>query len=166
MGTGFECFVLSLSLSFSSHSLLRSDRAVDGALSISSPFSFPERSESVEALLRLLLLLSVLLAVLVRFRTAFPVCGGEARLGETSAMLFRKSRYATGGVMGVFRRSCSSLSVALNGPAERRPAEGSPHDGIGSRKAEVRETADRGVFAETAEASDIAERSSDADGGM
>lgn len=90
MGTGF--FVLNLSLSFSSHSQLRSDRAVDGALSISSPLSFPEASESVEPLLRLLLLLSVLPVVLVRFRIAFPVCGGDARLGETSAMLFRKSK--------------------------------------------------------------------------
>lgn len=68
--------------------------------------------------------------------------------------------------MGVFWRSCSILMVALKGPAEGRPAEGSPDEGIGSRKADVRETADRGVFAETAEGSDTADRSSEADGGI
>jgi hypothetical protein len=42
------------------------------------------------------------LAVLVRFRADFPVCGGEASAGETIDIPLRKSVYATGGVMGVF----------------------------------------------------------------
>lgn len=89
-----------------SGSELTSERAVDGAVSICASFSFSESSviaESIEDSESLLLVLLVLrlLAVLVRFRGAFPVCGGEARLGETSCMHFRKSRYATGGVMGV-----------------------------------------------------------------
>jgi hypothetical protein len=160
-------FSLSLSLSLSSSpSQLSSDRAVVGALSICSPFSFSESSGSVEALVVLLSLLRVLLAVLVRFSIDLPVCGGEAMLGDASDMPFRKSRYATGGVMGVFWRSCSSLMVALKGPAEGRPAEGSPEDRIGSRKAELRETAERGVVVETAEGSDAAERSSEGVGGM
>jgi len=117
-------------------------------------------------LLWALLVLLVVLAVLVRFKTDFPVCGGEARQGETSDMPLRKSRYATGGVIGVFWRSCSSLMVALKGPAEGSPAEGSPEEGMGSRKADVREMADRGVFAETAEGKDTADRSSEADGGI
>jgi hypothetical protein len=165
MGAGRGLLVFSR-LSFSSHSQLTSVRAVDGALSIWSPFSFSESSVSVEAALVVLPLLRVLLAVLARFRTDFPVCGGEARHGETRDMPLRKSRYATGGVMGVFWRSCSSLMVALKGPADGRPAEGSPEEGMGSRKADVREMADRGVFDETAEGSDTAERSSEADGGI
>lgn len=68
--------------------------------------------------------------------------------------------------MGVFCRSCSSLSVALKGPAEGSPAEGNPEVGIGSRKADVREMADRGVFPDIAEGSDTAERSSEAEGGL
>jgi hypothetical protein len=170
IGAGFEPLVFSLSLS---HSQLSSDRAVDGALSIWSPFSFSESSVSVEellallSLLRALLVLLVVLDVLVRFRTDFPVCGGEARHGDTSDMPLRKSRYATGGVIGVFWRSCSILMVALKGPAEGSPAEGSPAGkGSRSRKADVLEMADRGVFAETAEGSDTADRSSEADGGM
>ena len=174
MGAGLE--PLGFSLSFSWHSsLLGSVCAVDGALSVGcSSFSFSGSSVSVGvvlavlALLRaLLVLLTVLvvLAVLVRLSRDLPVCGGEARQGETSDMPLRKSRYATGGVMGVFRRSCSSLIVALNGPAEGRPAEGNPDDGIGSRKADVRETAERGVLRDTAEGSDTADRSSDAEGG-
>jgi len=67
--------------------------------------------------------------------------------------------------MGVFRRSCSNLMVALKGPAEGSPAEGSPDEGMGSRKADVRDTAERGVR-ETAEGSEVAERRSEADGGM
>ena len=120
MGAGldFSCFPWSTSTlpsflsSFSSASTLISGeltsvRAVDGALSICPSFSFSESSvvaESIEDSESLLLVLLVLrlLAVLVRFRGAFPVCGGEARLGETSCMHLRKSRYATGGVMGVF----------------------------------------------------------------
>jgi hypothetical protein len=164
IGTGFG--LLGLSLAFSSHSQLSSDRAVDGALSTCSALSFSGSSDSVELLLLVLVLLRVVLAVLVRFKTAFPVCGGEVRFGETRDMLFRKSRYATGGEMGVFWRSCSSLIVALKGPAEGSPAEGSPDEGIGSRKADVRETADKGVFAETAEGSDTAERSSGGGGGI
>jgi hypothetical protein len=164
IGAGLGLLVFS-ALSFPSHSQLTSVRAVDGALSIWSPFSFSDSSVSVEAALVVLLLLRVLLAVLARFNTDLPVCGGDARHGETRDMPFRKSRYATGGVMGVFWRSCSSLMVALNGPAEGRPAEGRP-EGMGSRKADVRETADRGVFDETAEGSDTAERSSEADGGI
>ena len=71
--------------------------------------------------------------------------------------------------MGVFSKSCSSLMVALKGPAEGSPAEGSPDEGMGSRKsrkADVREMADKGVFTETAEGSDTAERRSDVDGGI
>lgn len=68
--------------------------------------------------------------------------------------------------MGVLRRSCSSLIVALNGPAEGSPAEGSPEEGMGSRKADVLEIADKGVLAETADGNDTADRSSEADGGM
>jgi hypothetical protein len=68
--------------------------------------------------------------------------------------------------MGVLRRSCSSLIVALKGPAEGSPAEGSPEEGMGSRNADVREIADRGVPAETADGNDTADRSSEADGGM
>jgi hypothetical protein len=96
IGAGLEPFVFSFS--FSSHSQLSSDRAVDGALSIWSPFSFSESSVSVEellallSLLRALLVLLVVLTVLVRFNTDFPVCGGEARHGETSDMPLRKSR--------------------------------------------------------------------------
>lgn len=67
--------------------------------------------------------------------------------------------------MGVFRRSGSNLMVALKGPAEGSPAEGSPDEGMGSRKADVRDTAERGVR-ETAEGSEVAERRSEADGGM
>ena len=90
-----------------SGSELTSVRAVDGALSICPSFSFSESSvvaESTEDSDSWLLVLLVLrlLAVLVRCRDTFPVCGGEARLGETSCMHLRKSRYATGGVMGVF----------------------------------------------------------------
>ena len=176
MGAGLG--LLALSLSFSSLSSLSSVRAVDGALSIWSLFSFSESSVSVVVLLALLALLTLLrallvlltvlvvLAVLVRFRRDFPVCGGEARHGETRDMPLRKSRYATGGVMGVFRRSCSSLIVALKGPAEGRPADGSPAEGIGSRKADVREMAERGVLRETADGSDTADRSSEAGGGI
>lgn len=120
MGAGldFPCFSLSafsLSSSSSASTLisgwqLTSERAVDGAVSICSSFSFSEPSvvaESIEDSESLLLVLLVLrlLAVLVRFRGAFPVCGGEAKLGETSCMHLRKSRYATGGVMGVFWKS-------------------------------------------------------------
>jgi hypothetical protein len=68
--------------------------------------------------------------------------------------------------MGVFCKSCSSLMVALNGPAEGSPAEGSPEEGMGSRKADVLEMADKGVLEETAEGSETAERSSEPDGGM
>lgn len=173
MGAGLGLLVFSLAAS--SPSSLTSVRAVDGALSIWSLFSFSESSVSVEALLALLSLLRallvllvvlVVLAVLVRFRRDFPVCGGEARHGETRDMPLRKSRYATGGVIGVFWRSCSSLIVALKGPAEGRPAEGSPEEGMGSRKADVREMAERGVLTETAEGSDTADRSSEVDGGM
>ena len=176
MGAGLG--LLAFSLPFSSLSSLSSVRAVDGALSIWSLFSFSESSVSVVVLLALLALLALLrallvlltvlvvLAVLVRFRRDFPVCGGEARQGDTSDMPLRKSRYATGGVMGVFRRSCSSLIVALKGPAEGRPAEGSPAEGMGSRKADVREMAERGVLRETADGSDTADRSSEADGGI
>jgi len=78
-------------------------------------------------------------------------------------MLFRKSRYATGGVMGVLSSSYSSLTVALRGPS---PADGRPAEGMGSRKADVREMAERGVLSDTADGSDMAERSSDAEGGM
>lgn len=78
-------------------------------------------------------------------------------------MLFRKSRYATGGVMGVFCSSYSSLTVALRGP---RPADGRPAEGIGSRKADVREMAESGVLSDTADGSETAERSSVADGGI
>lgn len=79
---------------FSSTSLT-SVRAVDGALSIRSPpFSFSESSDFAESAEELLLLewLRVLLAVLVRLITALPVWGGEARLGDTSVMLLRKSK--------------------------------------------------------------------------
>lgn len=123
-GLDFPCFSLSTSSllssflascfsSFSSTSILisgsefTSEQAVDGAVSMCDSLSFSESSvmaesiEDSESLLPVLLVLR-LLAVLVRFRSAFPVCGGEARLGETSCMHFRKSRYATGGVMGVF----------------------------------------------------------------
>lgn len=68
--------------------------------------------------------------------------------------------------MGVFCRSCSSFSVALKGPAERSPAEGRPDEGIGSRNADVREMADRGVFPDIADGSDTAERSSEAGGAI
>lgn len=66
--------------------------------------------------------------------------------------------------MGVFCISYSNLRVALKGPAEGRPADGRPDDGRGSRKADVREMADRGVS--TAEGSETAERSSEGGGGM
>lgn len=99
MGAGFEPFSFCLSLSslslFSSRSSqpqLRSDLAVDGGLSTCRSFSFSEFSDSVVPVLPLLLWLSVLLAVLVRLDAAFPVCGGEAKFGEASDMLFRKSR--------------------------------------------------------------------------
>ena len=100
MGAGLELLIFSLPSS-SLHSQLSSDRAVDGPLSIWSPFSFSESSVSVEALLGLLSLLSLLRALLVllvvlvllaRFNVDLPVCGGEARHGETSDMPLRKSR--------------------------------------------------------------------------
>jgi len=158
----------SFSVSLELHSQLSSDRAVEGALSICSPFSFSESSEFAEVLLELLVLvlLNVLLAVLVRCMAALPVCGGEAMLGETMDIALRKSMYATGGVIGVFSRSCSILTVALRGPAEGRPAEGSPAERKGSRNADVREIADRGVLSDTAEGSDTAERASAGGGGM
>lgn len=172
IGAGFELLVLSPSFSLLP---LLSVRAVDGAPSVSaSPLSFSASSGSVLvlvvlsrlSLLRALLVLLVVLVVLVRLRADFPVCGGEARHGEINDMPFKKSRYATGGVMGVFWSSCSSLIVALKGPAEGSPAEGRPEVGIGSRKAEVREMADSGVLLETAEGSETADRSSEADGGI
>lgn len=101
IGAGLAPFVVSssFSFSFSSHSQLSSDRAVDGALSIWSPLdSFSESSVSVEellallSLLRALLVLLVVLTVLVRFSTDFPVCGGEARHGEIRDMPLRKSK--------------------------------------------------------------------------
>ena len=113
----------------------------------------------------LLALLPMLLAVLVRLKTAFPVCGGEARLGETSDMLFKKSRYATGGVIGVFWRSFSNLSVALKGPADGKPADGRPEEKRGSRNADDLDTADNGVLSESAEGSDTADRASETEGG-
>lgn len=67
---GLFGFFSSWGFSLSSHSQLTSDRAVDGALSICSPFSFSDSSEFAELLLELL---SVLLAVLVRLITALPV---------------------------------------------------------------------------------------------
>lgn len=103
MGAGLELLIFSLPSS-SLHSQLSSVRAVDGPLSIWSPFSFSESSVSVETLLGLLSLLSLLsllrallvllvvLVVLARFNIDFPVCGGEARHGETSDMPLRKSR--------------------------------------------------------------------------
>ena len=60
----------------SSHSVLTSVRAVEGPLSIWSPFSFSESSELAEAsvlLLPLEAVLSMLLTVLVRFITDLPV---------------------------------------------------------------------------------------------
>lgn len=103
IGAGFEPFAFSPSFSFSfssfpSHSQLSSDRAVEGALSTWSAFSFSGSSVSVEALLAALSLLCallvvlVVLAVLVRFRWDFPVCGGEARHGDTSDIPLRKSK--------------------------------------------------------------------------
>lgn len=101
MGEGRGLFSLSLVFSSSPHSLLTSDRAVDGPLSISSIFSFSPSSKlaaslvtllGVLSLLLALALLTVLLAVLVLFKAAFPVWGGEVRQGETNDMLFRKSR--------------------------------------------------------------------------
>lgn len=90
IGAGFGLLVLSLSSSWDSE--LSSDLAVDGVLATCSPLSFSESPDSVEVLLVVLPLLRVLLAVLVRLRTDFPVCGGEAMLGETSDMPLRKSR--------------------------------------------------------------------------
>lgn len=82
--------------------------------------------------------------------------------GDAGVMLFRKSRYAVGGLMGV---RCAPSSSRREGPkpkkhalaglakekekperAEGSPAEGSPAEGMGSRKAEVREMADSGVL--------------------
>lgn len=94
-GSVFLRFSLSLSFSGSlwTHSQLTSERAVEGALSISSPLSLSESSEfAAEVLLRLLEWLSVVLRVLDRFRTDLPVWGGDARLGETRDMLLRKSK--------------------------------------------------------------------------
>lgn len=68
--------------------------------------------------------------------------------------------------MGVLMRSCSCLRVALKGPADGRPAEGRPDEKRGSRNADERETAERGVLSDTAEGSDTADRSSEAEGGM
>lgn len=96
VGAGLELSVLSLasfsfsfSFSFSlSHSQLTSDRAVEGALSVWSPFSFSDSSVSVAVLLARLAVLAVLtllralavlltvlalLVVLVRFRSDLPV---------------------------------------------------------------------------------------------
>ena len=68
---GLFGFFSSLGFSFSSHSQLTAVRAVDGALSIiCSSFSFSDSSEFAELVLELL---SVLLAVLVRFIIALPV---------------------------------------------------------------------------------------------
>lgn len=69
-------------------------------------------------------------------------------------------------MIGVFCKSYSNFTVALRGPADGSPADGRPADGRGSRKADVREMAERGVLSETAEGSETAERSSDAGGGM
>ena len=60
--------------------------------------------------------------------------------------------------MGVFWSS--NLRVALKGPAEGRPAEGSPC-ARGSRKADEREMADKGVLSEMAEGKDTADRRSE-----
>ena len=94
VGAGLELSVLSLpsfsfSFSFSlSHSQLTSDRAVEGALSVWSPFSFSDSSVSVAVLLARLAVLALvtllralavlltvlaLLVVLVRFRSDLPV---------------------------------------------------------------------------------------------
>jgi hypothetical protein len=96
--------------------------------------------------------------VLVRFMDGLPVCGGEAS-GEAIAGLVidierRKSRYAIGGVMGVFS---SALRTALRGPvgkklgvrpADGKPADGRPADGKASREADW---ADSGVLTENAD---------------
>lgn len=92
-GTCLGLLGLFSSLGFSSSSdSLTSVRAVDGALSICSPFSFSGSSDFAESVELLLEWLRVLLAVLVRLITALPVWGGEARLGDTSDMLLRKSK--------------------------------------------------------------------------
>jgi hypothetical protein len=97
-------------------------------------------------------------AVLVRFIEGLPVWGGDAR-GEATAGLMtaierKKSRYATGGEIGVFS---SALITALMGPfcsrpgvnpADGRPADGRPAEGNASRHADL---ADNGVLTEKAE---------------
>lgn len=67
-------------------------------------------------------------------------------------------------MIGVFWSS-SNLSVALYGPADGKPAEGNP-DRMGSRKADDRDTADSGVLSEIAEGREMADLSSEADGGL
>jgi len=77
----------------SSHSQLRSDSVVEGVLTASSSLSRGEgSSDSVDLRLSLLWLLEVALMVLVRFSAGFPDSGGDARLGDASGTVLRKSR--------------------------------------------------------------------------
>lgn len=67
-------------------------------------------------------------------------------------MDLRKSKYAKGGVMGVFSSCLIRALIGCIGehtiPADGRPAEGRPAEGKGSRN---RDKAERGVVAEMAE---------------
>jgi hypothetical protein len=77
----------------SSHSQLKSDAVVEGELIVSSSLSRAEgSSDSVDPRLSLLWLLEVVLTVLVRFSGGFAGSGGDARLGDASGTVLRKSR--------------------------------------------------------------------------
>ena len=153
---------------------LLSDIPVEGALStnwstvlVSCPSNnnMSEASELSELLLSTVLSLSLLatelmlLEVFVRVRAdgacGRPVCGVVAKLlrpGDANEILFKKSRYATGGVTGVLN-PLSNLANALRGP---------PAEGRGSLNMEDRDVVERGVLpSERAEGSEVAERSSE-----
>ena len=122
--------------------------AVDGALSASSPSALSSAVPSDEA--DFVLSLDSDVEVLLSLDFAHPAVGGG--LARTGLASFRKSRYATGGVMGVLANASSVLTMAtaLNGeamPADGRPADGRPAEASGSRS-----TDESGVLRETAEA--------------
>lgn len=117
-----------------------SEAAVVGALSASG-------SDAEESAVVVVLTDCIDSEVDVLFIGVLPVNGGDCR-----EMDLRKSKYAKGGVMGVFSSCLIRALIGCIGehmiPADGRPAEGSPAEGKGSRNLDK---AERGVVAEMAD---------------